>query len=101
MLQIESTDEIASKIEMIGTAYCQYAQRVRDHAVDGEIIATYAADNNLDELFAEMNITSKLHRIKLSKLFRYKPTTLGQAMNQWMKQLQAATANNQTISLPP
>ena len=70
---MESVDEIAAKIAALGPAYTEYAQRVCDNAVDGEMIAEFVAEGTLNELFAELSIISKMHCVKLRKLFASGP----------------------------
>ena len=63
-----SADELAAEIERQGAAYSAYVNGFRDNGVTGEIAKEYL-DGDLDELFDDLSITSKLHRKALRKLF--------------------------------
>ena len=68
MLSDLSADELAAEIERQGAAYSAYVNGFRDNGVTGEIAKEYL-DGDLDELFDDLSITSKLHRKALRKLF--------------------------------
>ena len=64
-----STADLVACLEGLGDAYVAYSAELRANGVDGALVATYAEAGNLDELFTDLNITSKLHRSKLRNVF--------------------------------
>ena len=62
-------EQVASMVEAQGSAYVEYARNFRDNGVDGALVTSYVTGNTLHEMFADLDITKKLHINKLSVLF--------------------------------
>jgi class 3 adenylate cyclase len=64
-----SQDEVAACISSYGGMFAQYAQRIRENGVDGELLATMN-EQELHETLDELEVESRLHRRKFLNEFK-------------------------------
>ena len=65
LTEASTTDEIAEGVKTLGGAFEAYASVIRDNGVDGELLISYGAEHNADDLLDDLEVTNKLHRKKL------------------------------------
>jgi len=87
-----SKEEIATAVAALGAKYEPYADAVEDNGVDGEILASLDGDEELIEIFDELQITSTLHRKVLSKTLAHAKESSPQPQPQPQPQQQQETS---------
>lgn len=72
-----SKEEIAEYLSLYGDNYLQYAERIKQNCVDGELLVSLN-EEELYETLDELEVTSQLHRKKLlNEMKRFIPGLMG------------------------
>ena len=64
-----SAKEVAEEVAALGDAYLPYAKQAEENGIDGPFLMEYT-EENLSSLFDDLNVTSNMHKVKLSLTFK-------------------------------
>ena len=64
-----SAKEVAEEVAALGDAYLPYAKQAEVNGIDEAFLMEYT-EENLSSLFDDLNVTSNMHKVKLSLTFK-------------------------------
>ena len=70
-----SSGEVTETIRSLGEKYAPYADKIEEENIDGACLRECTTDEDLETLMNELNITSFIHKMKVSSaLKKFRPT---------------------------